>query len=308
MSAFKNFATVYAALLSCASAFAHEDVDALVARMNPPQSIEDPRNAICAKDDRGALKYSNHDVLERANKLGVESALYKWGRLHFPNARDVNACPRLHGGQLALRWGAAHNISNASLTWDAEEMEAFERLASTSSTNGGRDAPQKPSRASTVTTNKSVDEPSRSGSMEIFGLKIGERFDMGSCDAVGYKGPCIDYMGGIIFAEGRSPAMLVGRISAQVQEGRLAALDFYITNNDENISKFNEKFGKPSIEAKSIKNQYGAAGDLKIYRWRNSSGLIRMDCNSLTQGCQVYVTSQQYIKVLREKESQRQPL
>jgi len=110
-------------------AFARNEIDELVARMNPPKSIEDPRNAICAKNDRGFMRYSNRDVIQRAEKSNVQLALYKWGRLHFPNAKDLQRCPMLDYGQLTLHWRDAHDIYPATTTWDEAAMDVFNRLA-----------------------------------------------------------------------------------------------------------------------------------------------------------------------------------
>jgi len=296
MHAFKKIVLFSAAVLASTSVFARDQIDDLVERMNPPKSLEDPRNSICAKDDRGYMLYSNHDVIQRAEKLNVQLALYKWGRLHFPNARDPQICPKLHYGYLTQRWRRAHDLPSTSITWDEDALKAFERLV------------EMPSRPSTVATNKSTDESSKSGSIEIFGLKMGEPFTMPDCDKTRYQGPCYGNGLGVVFADGRRPAMLRSSVNAVAHEGLLAMLDFEIGNDDETIAKFNQKFGKPRIEAKAIKNKYGVDGVLKIHRWISPAGVIRIDCKSLDATCQVYVTSQQYIKVLREKESQQQPL
>lgn len=128
MHVFKRIVLFSAVMLASTSVFARDKLDDLVERMNPPKSIEDPRNAICAKDDRGFLKYTMGLPQKKPEKMSVELALYKWGRLHFPNAKDVQTCPKLHYGQLTLRWRDAHEIYPASTIWDEAAMDVFNRL------------------------------------------------------------------------------------------------------------------------------------------------------------------------------------
>lgn len=129
MRAFKRMVLFSVVMLASNSGLARDQIDDLVERMNPPKSIEDPRNAICAKNDRGFMRYSNHDVIQKAERLNVQLTLYKWGRLHFPNAKDLQRCPRLHYGQLTLHWRDAHDIYPATLIWDEAAMDVFNRLA-----------------------------------------------------------------------------------------------------------------------------------------------------------------------------------
>lgn len=124
---YKTLQVLLLALLSH-QVFARDEIDELVARMNPPKSIEDPRNAICAKNDRGFMRYSSHDVSQRAGNLDVQLALYKWGKLHFPNARDAQKCPNLNFYQLTLHWRSAYELPTGTGMWDDDAMKTFERL------------------------------------------------------------------------------------------------------------------------------------------------------------------------------------
>lgn len=128
MHVFKNGVLFSAVMLVSTSIFARDKIDDLVERMNLPQSIEDPRNGICAKDDRGFMRYGNRDVMQRAEKLNVQLALYKWGRLHFPNARAPQKCPNLSYSQLTVHWRGVHELPSGRTVWDDDAMKAFERL------------------------------------------------------------------------------------------------------------------------------------------------------------------------------------
>lgn len=296
MHSFKMIVLFFVVVLASTSVFARDQIDELVERMNPPKSIEDPRNSICAKDDRGYMLYSNHDVIQRAEKLNVQLALYKWGRLHFPNARDPKICPKLHYGYLTQRWRRAHDLPSTSINWDEDALTAFEHLV------------EMPSRPSTVATNKSTDESPKSGTLEIFGLKMGAPFTLPDCDEKLRNAPCVDTADFIHFARGREPEIVRGDLKASVHEGLLATLDFEIKNDDGVISQFNQKFGSPRIEVQNIQNLMKLSAVLKIYKWINSSGVIKIECNSFDPNrCSVYVTSQHYIKFL-ENGSRRQPL
>lgn len=128
MRALKRMVLFSMVVLASNSGLARDQIDDLVERMNPPKSIEDPRNAICAKNDRGFMRYSNRDVMQRAEKSNVQLALNKWGRLHFPNARDAQKCPNLNFYQLTFHWRSAYELPTGTGMWDDDAMKTFERL------------------------------------------------------------------------------------------------------------------------------------------------------------------------------------